>query len=98
MVVLDQRNFALDKGNGVRMDRAVLKKQMKRREVDVHKLMVDPPELVETMRLKAFLLACPATSGVKAGKIMQTVRVGPTDRIGNLHLSQRCWISELLPV
>lgn len=92
-----QQATALQRSKHVRQLRAAIKLQMKRGRVDVRGLLLDPPDFMEGMQVSDFIAACPKVGTVKAGRIVQTARLRPTDRVGKIRLIDRCFLCSLLP-
>jgi len=93
---LVQRMEALGHANEVRTERAVLKRDLKAGREQVHDLILEPPELLETMKLFDLLLACPKYGRVKVNKILVQCRISPSKTIGGLSLRQRAEIVSML--
>jgi S13-like protein len=93
---LEQRRYALEKANDIRMRRARLKKDLKARRITIHTLIVDPPEFIETMKLFDLILASPKYGRVKANKMLGYCRISPSKTIGGLSERQRKEIASFL--
>jgi hypothetical protein len=63
---LQQRMAALAKADRVRLARAQLKRDLKKRRVSICDVLADPPEWIETMPVLQLLLAVPKVGRVKA--------------------------------
>jgi hypothetical protein len=86
---LQQRLDSLRKANGIRSDRAQLKRDLKagrKRAVD---LLIDPPEWLATMKVFDLLLAVPKYGRVKASKALSRARISPSKTIGGMTRRQR---------
>jgi hypothetical protein len=84
-----QRMDALQRANEIRTRRAQLKRDLKAGRVSIHKLLLDPPEYVETAKVFDMLLAVPKYGRVKANKILAQCRISPSKTIGGLSERQR---------
>jgi hypothetical protein len=93
---LHQRMDALQRANAIRTRRATLKKDLKASRVSIHKLLLDPPEYVETAKVFDMLLAVPKYGRVKANKVLQQCRISPSKTIGGLSERQRAELVSLL--
>ena len=86
---LDQRMDALGKANAIRTRRAQLKRDLKAGRASIHKLLLQPPEWVETAKVFDMLLAVPKYGRVKANKVLNQCRISPSKTIGGLSQRQR---------
>ncbi len=86
---LNQRMDALQRANEIRSRRAQLKRDLKAGRASIHKLLLDPPEWVETAKVFDMLLAVPKYGRVKTNKILTTCRISPSKTIGGLSQRQR---------
>jgi hypothetical protein len=86
---LDQRMEALKRANSIRSKRAQLKKDLKAGRVNIHALLLDPPEYVQTAKVLDMLLAVPKYGRVKTNRILQQCRISPSKTIGGLSERQR---------
>jgi hypothetical protein len=86
---LDQRMDALKRANGIRSARAKLKKDLKAGKANIHALLLDPPEYVQTAKVFDMLLAVPKYGRVKANRILNQCRISPSKTIGGLSERQR---------
>jgi hypothetical protein len=93
---LMQRMDALQRANEIRTRRAQLKRDLKAGRVSIHKLLLQPPEYVETAKVFDMLLAVPKYGRVKVGKILQACRISPSKTIGGLSERQRTELVSLL--
>lgn len=84
-----QRMDALERANEIRGRRARLKKDMKAGRVQIHGLLLNPPEYILTMKLFDLMLACPKYGRVKVNKIVNQCRISPSKTIGGLSQRQR---------
>lgn len=86
---LVQRMDALNRANEVRTKRAQLKRDLKAGRKSVHDLLLEPPELVETMKVADILLATPKYGRVKTDKVLRQSRISPSKTIGGMSERQR---------
>jgi hypothetical protein len=93
---LAQRMAALGNANEVRTYRANLKRDIKAGRALVHNLLLEPPELIETMKLFDLMLAMPKYGRTKINKILQQCRISPAKRVGELSVRQRTEIVSML--
>jgi hypothetical protein len=90
---LVQRMEALQRANDIRTRRAQLKRDLKAGRHSIQKLLLDPPDWVETAKVFDMLLAVPKYGRVKVNKILGQCRISPSKTIGGLSERQR---SELI--
>ena len=76
--------------------RAQLKRDLKGGRVSIHKLLLDPPEYVETAKVFDMLLAVPKYGRVKANKVLTQCRISPSKTIGGLSERQRSELVTML--
>jgi hypothetical protein len=93
---LDQRMDALGKANAIRTRRAQLKRDLKAGRMSIHKLLLQPPEWVETAKVFDMLLAVPKYGRVKANKVLNQCRISPSKTIGGLSERQRTELVQML--
>jgi hypothetical protein len=93
---LVQRMDALGKANEIRTRRAQLKRDLKSGRMSIHKLLLGPPEWIETAKVLDMLLAVPKYGRVKANKILTQCRISPSKTIGGLSERQRSELVTLL--
>lgn len=86
---LNQRMDALQRANQVRSQRASLKRDLKSGRQSIDRLLLDPPEWLETAKVIDMLLAVPKYGRVRAGKILQQCRISASKTIGGLTPRQR---------
>lgn len=91
-----QRREALTKANDVRTGRAALKKNLKAGRHSIHTLILDPPELIRTMKLFDLMLAVPKYGRVKVNKVLTQCRISPSKTVGGLSERQRNEIVRML--
>lgn len=87
---------ALARANEIRSLRAGLKRDLKAGQKSIHKLLMDPPEYVETAKVCDMLLAVPKYGRVKVNKILVHCRISPSKTIGGLSERQRNELVSLL--
>lgn len=91
-----QRMEALNKGNEIRCERAVLKRDLKAGRRNVHDLLLEPPGWLETMKVYDILLATPKRGRVKVNKILSQCRMSPSKTVGGMSERQRVELVSLL--
>ena len=57
--------------------------------MSIQKLLLDPPDFLETAKVFDMLLAVPKYGRVKANKVLQQCRIAPSKTIGGLSERQR---------
>ena len=93
---LNQRMDALARANQIRIQRAQLKRDLKAGRRSIHKLLLEPPEYVETAKVFDMLLAVPKYGRVKVNKILAHCRIAPSKTVGGLSERQRGELVSLL--
>ncbi|GAC1489183.1 MAG: hypothetical protein NVS1B9_10000 [Solirubrobacteraceae bacterium] len=93
---LNQRMDALARANEIRSQRAQLKRDLKAGRVSIEKLLLDPPEYLETAKAFDMLLAVPKYGRVKVNKILSHCRISSSKTIGGLSERQRTELVSLL--
>ena len=93
---LDQRMEALKRANDIRSRRARLKKDLKAGKANIHALLLDPPEYVQTAKVVDMLLAVPKYGRVKVNKVLVQCRISPSKTIGGLSQRQRTELVSML--
>jgi hypothetical protein len=93
---LMQRMDALERANLIRTRRATLKRDLKAGRESIHRLLLEPPEYLETAKVFDMLLAVPKYGRVKANKVLQQCRISPSKTIGGLSERQRAELVTLL--
>jgi hypothetical protein len=93
---LHQRMDALAKANEIRTLRAELKRDLKASRKSIHKLLLDPPDYVETAKVCDMLLAVPKYGRVKVNKILVQCRISPSKTIGGMSERQRAELVRML--
>jgi len=84
-----QRREALDRANGIRSQRARLKRDLKAGRVSIHSHLLDPPEWLGTAKVADMLLAIPKYGRVKVNRALTQTRISPSKTIGGLSPRQR---------
>ncbi len=86
---LTQRMDALQRANDVRTRRAQLKRDLKAGRSQIHGLLLNPPEYLQTAKVFDLLLAVPKYGRVKVNRILTQCRISPSKTIGGLSERQR---------
>jgi hypothetical protein len=86
---LQQRLEALGRANEIRIGRGRLKREIKAGRKLLPPLLLDPPRLIETMKVADLLLAAPKLGGVKVNKALTYCNVSPMRSVGALTERQR---------
>jgi hypothetical protein len=86
---LTQRMDALQRANEIRTRRASLKRDLKAGRAQIHGLLLDPPEYLQTAKVFDLLLAVPKYGRVKVNRILTQCRISPSKTIGGLSERQR---------
>jgi hypothetical protein len=86
---LTQRMDALKRANEIRTKRARLKRDLKAGRTQVHGLLLEPPDYLQTAKVFDLLLAVPKYGRVKANRILTQCRISPSKTIGGLSVRQR---------
>lgn len=86
---LTQRMDALQRANEIRTRRASLKRELKSGRTQIHGLLLDPPEYLQTAKVFDLLLAVPKYGRVKVNRILTQCRISPSKTIGGLSERQR---------
>src|ERR1700758_262847 len=86
---LVQRMEALQRANDIRSRRAQLKPALKAARQPIHKLLLEPPDYLETAKVFDLLLAVPKYGRVKVNKILTQCKISPSKTVGGLSERQR---------
>jgi len=86
---LAQRMEALKRANEIRTQRARLKRDLKGGRIQIHGLLLDPPDYVATAKVFDLLLAVPKYGRVKVNRVLNHCRISPSKTIGGLSERQR---------
>jgi hypothetical protein len=87
---------ALQRANAIRSSRAQLKRDLKAGKVKIEKLLLDPPDYVQSAKAFDMILAVPKYGRVKANKILNVCRISPSKTIGGLSERQRAELVHML--
>ena len=87
---------ALQRANEIRTKRAALKRDLKAGRANIHSLLLEPPDFVETAKVFDMLLAVPKYGRVKVNKVLQLCRISPSKTIGGLSPRQRTELVSML--
>ena len=93
---LTQRMEALRRANEIRTRRASLKRDLKAGRTQIHGLLLDPPEYLQTAKVFDLLLAVPKYGRVKVNRILTQCRISPSKTIGGLSERQRAELVAML--
>ena len=93
---LDQRMDALRRANEIRVRRAQLKKDLKSGNARIERVLLDPPEYVETAKVVDILMAVPKFGRVKAARFLNQCRISQSKTVGGLSERQRAELVQLL--
>lgn len=93
---LNQRMDALQRANDVRSRRASLKRDLKGGRQSIDRLLLDPPEWLETAKVADMLMAVPKFGRVRAGKVLTQCRISASKTIGGLTPRQRAELVQVL--
>ncbi len=86
---LDQRMEALKRANDIRVRRAQLKRDLKDGRASIERVLLAPPEYVETAKVLDMLMAVPKFGRVKAGRLLSQCRISQSKTVGGLSERQR---------
>lgn len=84
-----QRMKALHRANKVRSDRARLKEDLKKGEVDIAEVLEEPPGYIHTAKVIDLLMAVPQCGRVRTIKTLERCRVSPSKTVIGLTPRQR---------
>src|ERR671911_600192 len=79
----------LKRANEIRTRRARLKRDLKAGRVQIHGLLLQPPDYLLTAKVFDLLLAVPKYGRVKVNRILTHCRISPSKTIGGLSRRQR---------
>jgi hypothetical protein len=85
----EQRLRALRLANEIRSARAQLKKDLASGKIEPAQILAQPPEYVQTARVRDVLLALPKIGSVKAGRILTDCGIAHSKTLGGLTERQR---------
>src|SRR2546423_12945094 len=86
---LTQRMEALRRANEIRTRRASLKRDLKAGRTQIHGLLLDPPEYLQTAKVFDLLLAVPKYGRAEVNRILTQGRLSPSQTIEGLSERQR---------
>ena len=84
-----QQMDALRRANEIRSARAVLKRDLKAGRVQIHGVLLDPPEYLQNAKVSELLLAVPKYGRVKVNRLLTVCRISPSKTLGGLSERQR---------
>jgi hypothetical protein len=93
---LVQRMDALQRANTIRTRRAQLKRDLKAGRETIQRLLLSPPEWLESAKVFDMLVAVPKYGRVKVNKILTQCRISPSKTIGGLSERQRAELVAML--
>ena len=91
-----QRLEALRRANDIRSERARLKERLRKGEVAIGDVLVDPPLCVHTAKVLDLLLAVPKYGRVKANRLLERCRLSPSKTVNGLTPRQRKELLDML--
>ena len=80
---------ALKRANDIRVRRARLKKDLKDGSAQIERVLMEPPEYVETAKVFDILMAVPKFGRVKAARFLNQCRISQSKTVGGLSERQR---------
>ena len=80
---------ALQRANEVRSARAHLKRELKAGRVQIHGVLLDPPEYLQNAKVSELLLSVPKYGRVKVNGLLTRCRISPSKTLGGLSERQR---------
>lgn len=93
---MTQRQDALVRANEIRSARAKLKLDLKTGHTQIYELLLEPPDIVHTMKVFDLMMATPKYGRVKVNKVFVKCRMSPSKTIGGMSLRQRTEIVSIL--
>lgn len=93
----EQRMAALERANVIRYRRAQLKRDLKAGRAQLHDLIVDPPDWLESAKIADLLVHVPKIGRGKVVKIMRACSFSAGKQLGELTQRQRNELVEHLP-
>lgn len=91
-----QRLEALRKANDIRSERAKLKERLRRGEVAITEVLLDPPPCVSTAKVLDLVMAVPKFGRVRANRLLDRCRVSSSKTVNGLTPRQRKELLDLL--
>jgi len=86
---------AMQRASQIRTRRAQLKRDLRAGRASVHKLLLEPPDWVETAKVFDMLMAVPKFGRVKAARLLNQCRISQSKTVGGLSERQRTELVEL---
>lgn len=84
-----QRMRALKRANQIRSSRARLKRDLKRGNKSIDRLLFNCPDYIKTAKVFDLLVAVPKLGRVKVNRILTQCRISPSKTVGGLSERQR---------
>ena len=84
-----QRREALEAGNHVRIQRALLKADLKRGDRSLADLLANPPGYLVSAKVLAVIMALPRYGRMLATGLLESCRINPSKTVGGLSERQR---------
>lgn len=91
-----QRMAALDRADEVRIYRAGLKRDIKAGKTSIYEILIDPPEMIETMKLFDLMMAVPKYGRARVTRVLKVNTISSAKQIGMMSLRQRAVIVSML--
>ena len=92
----EQRLASLALANRIRIERAVVKRELKGGTLRVGGLLADPPACVMSMKVVALLASLPKFGRVKAARLLRECQISESKTVGGLSLRQRRVLADAL--
>ena len=86
---LEQRLFALQRANEIRLGRAQLKKELAAGRCRIDDLLVETPALARDAKVYDLLLAVPKLGRARVSKLLRHCRISEAKTLGGLSERQR---------
>ncbi len=84
-----QQMDALQRANEIRSARAHLKRELKAGRVQIHTVLLDPPDYLQNAKVSELLLAVPKYGRVKVNRLLLQCRISSSKTLGGLSERQR---------
>ena len=84
-----QQMDALQRANEIRSARAHLKRELKAGRVQIHGILLDPPDYLLNAKVSELLLAVPKYGRVKVNRLLLQCRISSSKTLGGLSERQR---------
>jgi hypothetical protein len=91
-----QRLTALELANAIRIERAALKRSLKAGELDILKVIEDPPECLLTARVAKVIGSCKGYGEVKVAEVLGECGVSNRKKLGGISERQRSALLDVL--